>query len=136
MVACYGADPTGTQDSSAALNNAFSDPSNQTRYLPAGRYRIASKLKIESPVQGGKRIARNNHFRHPGFTGTMANVVSTYPQKSVAGRGWTGTVLRLRWNGHGRRALRRARSHREYLRLSNLEHGYAQLRDLGRANLG
>ena len=52
-VLTYGADPTGSTDSTAALQAAAdaADAANTTLYVPDGLYRISSPIEIQSSVQ-------------------------------------------------------------------------------------
>lgn len=96
VVACYGADPTGVADSTAALNAAFSAASNATRYIPAGVYKISNTLNIDTryKVEGipGTETGPYSTIIQAtaGLTGTMAKIVSTYAQTSVVLGGMEG----------------------------------------------
>jgi hypothetical protein len=105
-VVSYGADPTGNNDSTTALNNAFANASNATRYIPAGIYKISSTLNIDprykvlaapgfsSASSGGTTTI----FAATGFSGPMANVIAMSPQTSVIVGGMDGLFFDCR--GH------------------------------------
>ena len=101
VVACYGADPTGKNDSTAALNSAFSNSSHATRYIPAGTYKISNTLDIDTryKVQGVPN--RTFIVPTPEFNGTMAHIVSKAKQPSVVLGGMDG----LAFNGQGHAAI-------------------------------
>jgi hypothetical protein len=96
VVACFGADPTGVTDSTSALNGAFANVSNATRYIPAGVYKISSTLNIDTRyrvegVPGTETTPYSTIIQAAGgFAGTMAKVVSTYAQTSVVLGGMQG----------------------------------------------
>lgn len=66
----YGADPSGTDDSTAALQAALN--ANQLVYLPKGKYKITSDLVIDTAVN-----------RNAGFIG--ATSISNYPDTTQSG---------------------------------------------------
>jgi hypothetical protein len=90
VAACYGADPTGTNDSTPALNKAFSADGNNTRYLPSGTYKVSSTLTIDTRYKVMGAANGTHILASPGFTGMLANVVSTYAQTSVVLGGMDG----------------------------------------------
>lgn len=87
---CYGADPTGMNDSTAALNKAFSAEGNNIRYLPAGTYKISGTLTIDTRYKVVGAANETHIIAAAGFTGTLANVVSSYAQTSVVLGGMDG----------------------------------------------
>jgi hypothetical protein len=98
VVASYGADPTGSNDSTSALNNAFANSSNATRYIPAGIYKISSTLTIDPRYKvlgapgfsSASRAGTTTIWAVTGFSGPMANVIATSAQTSVIGGGMDG----------------------------------------------
>jgi hypothetical protein len=90
VAACYGADPTGISDSSAALNKAFSAHGTGERYIPPGTYKVSSTLLIDTRYKVTGAGNETHIQAGPGFTGTLANVVSTYAQTSVVLGGMDG----------------------------------------------
>ena len=90
VASCYGADPTGMNDSTAALNKAFAAEGSNARYLPAGTYKISSTLTIDTRYKVTGAGNETHIQAAPGFTGKLANVVSTYAQTSVVLGGMDG----------------------------------------------
>ena len=90
VAACYGADPTGINDSTAALNKAFGADGTNTRYLPPGTYKISGTLVIDTRYKVTGAGNETHVQASPGFTGILANVVSTYAQTSVVLGGMDG----------------------------------------------
>lgn len=87
---CYGADPTGKNDSTAALNKAFSAEGNNIRYLPSGTYKVSGTLTIDTRYRVTGAPNETHIQAASGFSGTLANVVSTYRQTSVVLGGMDG----------------------------------------------
>jgi hypothetical protein len=90
VASCYGADPSGMNDSTAALNKAFSAKGNNIRYLPSGTYKVSSTLTIDTHYRVMGEANETHILAAPGFSGTLANVVSTYAQTSVVLGGMDG----------------------------------------------
>lgn len=90
VVACYGADPTGTNDSTTALNEAFATPSNNTRYIPSGTYKISGTLNIDTRYRVLGEPNKTVIQAASGFRGIMADIVSTYAQTSFVLGGMDG----------------------------------------------
>jgi hypothetical protein len=105
LAADYGADPTGVNDSTAAIQAAISavPASGGVVYLPAGTYKVSSTLNITASgvyLAGAGRWATTISFTGTGDC-IRALDASTYTTRTVQGGGVLGLTIAASGAGSG-----------------------------------
>jgi len=91
VVADFGADNTGSRDSTAAIQNAINSiPKGGTIYFPAGTYNISSTLQIGNGSAAAPSTLNGIVLAGTGSPG-MGGFSPDYTQTSAVTLNWTGT---------------------------------------------